>query len=98
VLAEIFPISLRGGGGHRGGIPGLPEVPGLFTPNEREGPVADRVAAGGPLKPKEAAAVALWRLGGGVGKAPEIVAGGNRALAPPISRAYHHRAGGPRIL
>jgi hypothetical protein len=87
VLAEIFPISLRGGGGHRGGIP-----------NEREGPVADRVAAGGPLKPKEAAAVALWRLGGGVGKAPEIVAGGNRALAPPISRAYHHRAGGPRIL
>jgi hypothetical protein len=53
---------------------------------------------GGPLKPKEAAAVALWRLGRGVGKAPEIVAGGNRALAPPISRAYHHRAGGPRIL
>jgi hypothetical protein len=36
--------------------------------------VADRVAAGGPLKPKEAAAVALWRLGGGVGKAPEIAA------------------------
>jgi hypothetical protein len=34
VLEEIFPISLRGGGGHRGGIPGLPEVPGLFTPNE----------------------------------------------------------------
>jgi len=34
VLEEIFPISLRGGGGHRGGIPGLPEVPRLFTPNE----------------------------------------------------------------
>jgi hypothetical protein len=34
VLEEIFPISLRGGVGHRGGIPGLPEVPGLFTPNE----------------------------------------------------------------
>jgi hypothetical protein len=59
---------------------------------DRGGPVADRVAAGFSLKPSKTAAVA-WGLWGGVGKAPEIVAGGNRALAPPISRADHHRAG-----